>query len=340
MTAREPNALRPSLGDRWWWIGAGIVSLLSFGFTSGFEGSSSWIFFPWFVSLLVWGLPHGADDHEVVLRLWNRPRTWRPMAIIVLVYAGTVLAGILLWRIAPRLQFLIFIAVTLLHWGTADLWWSWRRDPAALPTVGRRVLFALWRGALPMLLPLAAYPEIYRRTAQSACGVFGAATDFSWLMDPRVRIAAAAVCTLLGAADWFRAVPSATRWLNRAESAVLAVGFLALNPVVSIGLYFTCWHGLRHVLRLTASQPGAVNRRLLTFAGRSAAMTAISLIGLLAVWLWSESTADAFGKFGVYLILIASLTSPHAVVVIWMDLADGLWTAGHSPPTPGTLVDQ
>lgn len=312
-------------GEMLWSSGAAGVTALLFAVAHAVSPTTPWIFIPWVASLLIWGLPHGAIDHELIEAMWRRPGIARPLALIVLLYAFVVAAGLVAWWVVPKVMFLAFIMVTLFHWGTADLWWSWHRDPAAFPTFGRRLVFALLRGALPMFLPLVAHPDVYRRTAEAACGAFGTVTNFGWLDHPGIRITAAAICLALGAADWAAAVPSRTRPVNRAESIALAAGFLSLNPVLSIGIYFTCWHGLRHVLRLTADSPLPPPARLRFFARRAMPMTVISLVALAALFFWGRAPTRVDSLLGIYLALIASLTLPHAVVVTVMDLREGLW---------------
>ena len=310
-----------------WASGAAGLTALLFALTRGVSPTSPWVFIPWFASLLIWGLPHGAIDHELIEAMWRRPGIG-PLGLIVFLYAAVVATGLAAWWVAPRVMFFAFIVVTFFHWGTADLWWSWHREPAAFPTFGRRLIFALWRGALPMLLPLVTYPDIYRRTAEAACGAFGAVADFGWLADPRVRISAATTCLVVGVADWILAVPSRTRSVNRAESIALVAGFLAINPILSIGIYFTCWHGLRHVLRLTSDSPLPPPARLRFFARRALPMTLLSLVGLAALWFWGQAPTRVDSLLGIYLALIASLTLPHAVLVLVMDLREGLWHEG------------
>lgn len=287
---------------------------------------AGWWFAPWTLSLVLFGLPHGALDHVVVLRLWRPALSpGRALGAVLAGYLGA--CGIVLfgWFAAPVVVFAGFIGLTWAHWGLADLWWSWRRDPAYFASRGHRAVFAAWRGALPMLVPLAVDPGLYRRTAETTCGLFTrGAVDFRWLEHPPARVAALALALALGTVDALLARPSPTRRLNLAEGAALLAFFAGLPALASVGLYFSFWHGLRHVLRLMASEGLGWSG----FAWRALPNTlgALALLGGLAGLV--GRALDGWSLVGVYLALIAALTVPHAAVVAWLDARDHLWHKG------------
>ena len=144
---------------------------------------AGWWLLPWALSLVCFGLPHGAVDHDVILRLRPPSQCGSGALIAVLaIYLAVCLLVLGGWFLAPRVWFAGFIALTWAHWGLADLWWSWDRDPAYFRSRTHRAVFALWRGALPMLVPLAADPELFRQTAAATCTLFLHGTpDLSWL---------------------------------------------------------------------------------------------------------------------------------------------------------------
>ena len=283
-----------------------------------------WWIVPWVLSLGLFGLPHGAVDHEVLRRLWRPapPPRWALGAILAGYLAATLLV-ILGWFAAPRVVFAGFILLTWAHWGLADLWWSWRRERAYFTSRWHRGVFAAWRGALPMLIPLAVDPGLYRQTAEGVCNLFlPRPAAFHWLEGDAVRLAALGVALALGAADFLLARRGArTRWLNLAEGVGLLAFFGALPALASVGFYFAFWHGLRHVRRLMAPDGTTWGQ----FARRAAPATlgALAMLGALA--LVTRPGADDGRAIGVYLALIAALTVPHAATVTLLDGRDGLW---------------
>ena len=73
------------------------------------------LFWPLLASLLIFGLPHGAVDHNVPARL-GAPSVRNPLLIG---YVALTAAGLVLWWIAPAVALAIFLAAAAVHWETA-----------------------------------------------------------------------------------------------------------------------------------------------------------------------------------------------------------------------------
>jgi len=307
-----------------WWAGVLILTVLLVGAKqSGFLPENWWLI-PWLLSLVLFGLPHGAIDHEVALTLWQPkpPPRWA-MAAILAAYLFLSLIILGAWFLIPYLIFSGFIALTWLHWGLSDLWWSWDRDKSYFGSRGHRIIFALWRGALPMLVPLAFYPSLYRQTAEATCNLFSSQpSHFDFVESGITRSLALGVTVILGIADFCLAKGSLrARRLNRAESMALLLFFSIVPALVSVGFYFAFWHGLRHVLRLKTlehlSWPG------FTLHSLPATFGALVLFAGLAHFV--HFGQGLMPLLGIYLSLIAALTFPHALIVNWLDIREGLW---------------
>lgn len=320
---------------RWWQGALGLALVLgaaAWGARSVVEATPLLVALflaPWVASLVLWGLPHGAVDHLVLARVFRPRASWTAIGLAALAYAAlALLVGLLWWR-WPPFAFAGFIALTWFHWGTGDLWWSWTRDPAALPTRLARCGFLLWRGALPMLIPLVVDPGTYRQTAVAATELTGWQGDWAVLESEGVRGAALAVCVVLALLRWSTAGRGRGATLDRNEDAALLLFFLVVPALPAVGLYFTFWHGWRHVLRLQHRTPGPVRPDAppaSSFFRQAWPTTALSLGVLLTLALALPGRADPWALLGVYLMLIACLTVPHALLVGWMDWTCGLWT--------------
>ena len=307
------------------WPWAAFLGALA-GWLIGRVGTlpEAWWFAPWVLSLVFFGLPHGALDHEVLLRLWRpAPPPRRALGAILAGYTAVSLVVIFGWFVAPTVVFAGFILLTWAHWGLADLWWSWRRDPTYFASRRHRGVFAAWRGALPMLVPLATDPGLYRQTAEAVCNLFlRQPADFRWLELDATRLAALGCALALGVADFvFARRGSPGRGLNLAEGVALLMFFGVLPALASVGFYFAFWHGLRHVRRLMAWE--GIGWTGFTRQAIPATLGALVMLGALALIVRHHQ--DRFGMIGVYLALIAALTVPHALVVTLLDFREGLW---------------
>ncbi|GAB3663727.1 Brp/Blh family beta-carotene 15,15'-dioxygenase [Halopiger thermotolerans] len=297
---------------------------------------------PLAASVVLLGLPHGAVDHLVLPRSRGRPVTPRALAAVGLTYLAIGGAYAALWFVAPAVSFALFIGLTLVHWGQGDVYALCELTGAShLETPARKGLTLVVRGGLPMLVPLVAFPDQYAFVAGSLVGLFdpGAAAALEGAFRPAVRHAVAvgfgtvvAAALALG----YRRTDALEPWLiDAGETLGLAAFFAVVPPILAIGLYFTGWHSVRHILRtlllddvaVAALADGNARGAIGRFARDAAPLTAGALVvfaGLaVAVPRTPATVPDAVA---LYLVGIAVLTLPHVVVVSVLDLEQGLWT--------------
>ena len=331
------------------WLFAALMLL----FAAGLKVPPWAEYLPFAMSLVVFGLPHGAVDHLAVPRLLGgKAGMTGPVFAVGLLYL--VLGGLYLalWLVAPVLAFALFIVLTWFHWGGGDLYAleAFASDRSGYPA-GRtcRTLTVLVRGGLPMLVPLLAFPETYRAVAESTVSLFGlsGAGAMSWAFEPSFRLLTGVAFTLFAVglivSGYGSAKKSGARgaWLvDVAETAVLALYFSLVPPVLAIGLYFCLWHAPRHVARLVlldeksagALERGRVAPALVRFARDAAPLTGAALVLLLGLYLVvPETSAAPSSLLALYLVLVSALTLPHVVVVTIMDVSQGLWRDNPQP---------
>lgn len=265
---------------------------------------------------LVVGLPHGAVDHLVPQRLSGRRPTVRSMIGLLGAYVGLAGAFFLFARLASSAALLLFIAASVVHFGTGEVAFAAQRARRPARFAPQLVLGA---GAPPLLVPLALRPE------EVAPLVADLAPGLGWLLVPELRWAllvvaagsvTAAIVTLLRVGDRLAAV----------ETGALAVAVAVAPPLVAFAAYFGAWHATRHVARLLSIDPGAtaaltdgrVAPGLLRFA-RQAALPTLAAATTLALLWWGAGGTRGF--VAANLGLLAALTMPHMVIVAQLDRA-------------------
>ena len=118
---------------------------------------------------------------------------------------------------------------------------------------------------------------------------------------------------------------TAQNWI---ETGLLTLLFFFCPPLLSVGTYFVAFHAWRHLLRLASLRkqipPTAPTSLwippLLQLLLLSIPLTLASLAFLR--WIppfLSPSFPSGQNWVGPYLILLAVLTLPHAILVAWMD---------------------
>ena len=296
---------------------------------------------PLVASALVLGLPHGAVDHLAVARTRGRRPDRRAIARVVALYAVVGGAYAVGWFLAPAAAFALFILVTWFHWGQGDLYALVAlSDADHLRSRAQRLATVVVRGGLPMLVPLLAFPDWYRRVAVTLVGRFApdAVAALSPAFSPDVRLGLAigygalAVATL--AVGYARADDRGPWRLDAGETVGLVAFFAVVPPVFAIGVYFCLWHSLRHIARLLLVDDAAAaalrdrepTAAFARFARDALPLTLLSLALLGGLALAVPNPPGSVPEWvGLYLVFIAVVTLPHVVVVTIMDREQRIW---------------
>ena len=286
---------------------------------------------PFLVSIVLFGLPHGAVDHLVPARLRDRKPDLRSVTVVLVVYTVFVVVYAAVWFVAPAFAFAFFIALTLYHWGQGDLHASLAFLRTNVRTRLGRASTLVARGSLPMLAPLVFFPDEYREVADAVIGVFDprGASTVAFAFEPTFRLVVGVFLV---------AVCAATVYFSRStfeagELLLLGVYFASVPPILAVGFYFCFWHSTRHIARLLALDPvaservesGNVSGAFLRFVKDATPLTLGALVVFGALWYVASPPATLEGFFALYLVLLAALTLPHAGVVTLMDRVQRVW---------------
>ena len=329
------------------WPSLLLVLTLTAAFAAGLRVPAWAQYLPFAASLLLFGLPHGATDHLVPSRLSGRTADGRSVLAVVLLYI--VLSGFCfaLWFVAPAAAFVLFVSVTVFHWGAGDLHAALFFGFDGLDGMGRtgRVFLLLLRGGIPMLVPLLFFPDVYKGVAADAAGLFGPSAVLSWAFEPVFRLVvglALSVVALILVSCAIRdgAARRGAFLLLVLETILLFAFFAVVPPILAVGLYFTLWHAPRHVARLVLLDPGAATGlragSVVRFARDAAPLTGLALALLAGLYFAVPRAAQDPGSLlALYLVLVSALTFPHASLVAYMDLRQGVWKRYPPPARAG-----
>ena len=308
------------------WLSLAAVLLFSCAFPAL---AVRWQFWPFVAGMVFLGLPHGALDHLAPLLLLHRRLTLKYLALFVLGYAALVVLYLVFWRLAPPVALGVFLLFSWLHWGQGDAYFLavFGRQPRPQAAAGRFLIWAV-RGGLPIVLSPLAHPAAFAQVAGGILGWYGSRTI--WVLSPLVRGLGFVVIGLTLAAylrqSW-RLDKAAFR-RDAGEVVLLLVFFLVVPAVLAVGVYFCVWHSARHIARLMliddADRPaltrGWVGRCVLRSAAQALPMTLGALGFLAGLWWWRGKAPISVGSLVyLYLSLIAALTFPHFLLVLWMD---------------------
>jgi Brp/Blh family beta-carotene 15,15'-monooxygenase len=72
------------------------------------------------ILLFTTGIPHGAGDHLIAQKIASREKLNFHLKPFIVFYIGIMLAYALLWYITPLISFIIFIAISVFHFGDME----------------------------------------------------------------------------------------------------------------------------------------------------------------------------------------------------------------------------
>lgn len=273
---------------------------------------------------LLAGVPHGALDHLLAMRLAGG----RSIIAIVAAYAGLAAATWMLMQWAGTLTLVAVIVLSAIHFGLGELEVSrqstgWRPSPAT-----SAALVVAGCGAL--VLPLARSGDQWRTVATAVSPGLAAVIGTQ-----SVQIALVATWTVAAAVAAMAAVRAGYSTVAVDISLIAALG-LVVPPLAAFAVWFGCWHAVRHSARVLTVEPGCAAmvaegrarqavRRLI----RLASLPTIAVLSVVAALVWFTARApDPTTAVALLLRLLLALTVPHMVVVLWLD------RAGSSPFAP------
>jgi beta-carotene 15,15'-dioxygenase len=325
-----PSSLRPLLSVSWLVVALLCVFQVAFPTLTKQYGLYSLV-----IGIIFLGLPHGALDHLVPLRMgftWGR----KPLGLglYLLAYLGIAALYFGLWLWQPLVAFVGFLVATIFHWGQGDVRFLeifLNRQRKNKWGVGVSILL---RGSLPMVLPVLAFPETAASLYSNAVKGLGLTPLPLDLSSPVIVTSLTAYMLILFTLYLVNAVNvSANSWSLRmdiAELALLTLLFCTVPAYMSVGIYFIAWHSLRHLARLIILKEKdakqlkeglwqkPIKRLILDLLPIT-----LAAIGLLVgLYFWKAQHVGTLETFvALYLVLISALTKPHLVVVALMDYA-------------------
>lgn len=289
---------------------------------------------PLFISLFLFGMPHGGADHLLLWGMLRKDSWYRRIATLAL-YTLTALAYLFFWDFNPSAAALFFLGLTIFHWGQGDRYISVQVHQATYLSRSKvlTALHVLSRGSIPILLPGYLGNDTYRNVIEALVSSGGQASyQAEWVSSYPLFFLlipmGLTIVSLIAASIYISKEEIRPLCIDSIESVALFCWFLFVPALWAIGCYFALWHSLRHTLRilstdttgsqlLDSKQYLKLNIRWLQLTGL---MTLIALIGMWIIFALPFSVRGIeLDWLAKALIGISVLTLPHTVVVCCMD---------------------
>lgn len=265
---------------------------------------------PWIVVISVFliGIPHGAIDHLVSSELFGTGKSIKGHMIFYSSYLFIMLLLGLIWIFIPIVGMILFLAISIYHFGQADM-------EDYLSTEKKSPLWYIVRGAFLIGLIIFPSPNVTYPIISSAMNVSLEQFD---LITPSNKRALIFILILYGSfiikSILKREIPDLKIFIF--ESITLILLFIISGPLIGFALYFALWHSSGHIVELQQFfQSKGRSLSIYTFYKMAAPFTLISILGLL-ILLYIQNILQVEEQFlTLMFILISVLTLPHMLIV-------------------------
>ena len=195
------------------------------------------LYLPMLASVLLFGLPHGAIDHLVILGLAKSSLSLKALALVCLIYLSFVVVMLCLWWGAPLVAVILFLAITIYHWGRADLAFEGLLNPEALQATPRILKFnhSFLRGILPIGIPFLSFPDATEAILNSCSIAFGYKYELGATLPFVILIF---LLLLLFSEIAFLRYQGVQRTVRLVEDLGLIAFFVLVPPLLAVGFIF------------------------------------------------------------------------------------------------------
>ena len=243
------------------------------------------------------GLPHGALDGAVAMHLGLVDK-FSTMARFVIIYVG--LAGLVVgaWIIAPSLSLIVFLTISMLHFGAGDA----RHGEGIL-----RFAETLAHGGLAIV----GISQFHRSEADEIFYyLINQDTAMVWLAINVLTVAvivAIIACVSQAAKD--------VKWsATTLELLILGIVYALVPPLLGFAIYFCLVHSARHFKRILSTIKATVD--FSNIKNQAILFTTASWIAAgIAFWMFADFADPGPTVMRITFIGLAALTVPHMLLI-------------------------
>ena len=243
------------------------------------------------------GLPHGALDGAVAMHLGLVDK-FSTMARFVIIYVG--LAGLVVgaWIIAPSLSLIVFLIISMLHFGAGDA----RHGEGVL-----RFAETMAHGGLAIV----GISQFHRSEVDEIFYyLINQDTAMVWLAINVLTVAvivAIIACVSQAAKD--------VKWsATTLELLILGIVYALVPPLLGFAIYFCLVHSARHFRRILSTIKATVD--FSNIKNQAILFTTASWIAAgIAFWMFADFADPGPTVLRITFIGLAALTVPHMLLI-------------------------
>jgi len=243
--------------------------------------------------ILIAGMPHGAADGALAV---SRYQATMQRLTFFLAYIGAAIIGYLLWMLAPTAMLVVFLVMTVFHFGSGDARFFNHSSTAKLAAIAH--------GATLLIFMSIAHPTEISRLIAILIGAEQTAHVVMFMQWSVVVWSIAVLHTLVQSQEKLPFV---------LEIAAIIALSVVLEPLWSFCIYFCLIHSMRHFRNI---YPVLKQSRYTTHL--TILLTLLGLVLVAILYLFSENIVLSDALFQSTIIALFMLTIPHMIFIDYL----------------------
>jgi Brp/Blh family beta-carotene 15,15'-monooxygenase len=257
--------------------------------------------------LILLGIPHGAGDYWIFTYLTKKLPTRKTQLHFILYYLVIILAYGLVWWLVPFVAFLIFIGISIFHFGQSN--WHYLAQKNSAWSI---VTYCLW-GTGILGVPILIYHQEASLIIQEITGYY-LNLDGIW----RTAIIGILIGMNIIHIVLLRLVKAIDNQLFFKELlgfTTLMALFFNTPLLIGFGFYFVFWHSLDalydqfRILKLDKKYD------IKSFLVQLTVLTLSSFAGLVILYIFLGSNMNYGLNLGALFLFISMITVPHSILM-------------------------
>lgn len=257
---------------------------------------------------IVIGIPHGAADNHICQDVMHRCHMKWFYALYILAAA----AYGALWLAAPSIALVLFLAISVYHFGQSSLFYL--RLPEGAPQ--KKAAYLVW-GSFYLVPPILYRYEEARLVVTTLLGFdpLTAATAETWaplVSGVLLTVMAGALLTF----RFFHVITTGEVVREVVSAAVLYSLYITAPLYVSFIVYWAFWHSLNSALEITTLwERGRLRKQIRAFTRKTLPLTLVTFAGMALIFAVAGAYGSRASLIAVFFVFIAAVTLPHMVIM-------------------------
>lgn len=260
--------------------------------------------------ILVIGMPHGALDHIIAFKAFDRPKNFRNQFIFYAGYLSVMFLYGLFWVFFPFAAFMFFLLMTLYHFGQAD---AERFSFEGWPK--HAMLYARGLTIVGLIL-FSSEPYYSSSIIEEVTGYSIAGALFPIVTPDILSNSLALIYPISYLLLTILKKPENLLSLLSLDAIIVPFLFYYCDPIFAFSVYFGCWHAFNHTkTMLNFLEKFGEEVSFIWFYKSTFLYSVISYAGLIALYFILQAFGNEELLVALLFILISVLTLPHMFVV-------------------------